>query len=38
LLARAEAVEGLLPFVRYTFPGFEAGEHHQLICEALEAV
>jgi predicted phage terminase large subunit-like protein len=29
---------GLLPFTEYTFPQYEAAEHHRLICEKLEAV
>ena len=33
-----DARESLLAFTEYTFPEFEAGEHHTQICEALERV
>jgi len=38
LLKRREARKGLLPFVEYTMPNFQSGEHHQQIAEALEKV
>lgn len=38
LLRRKKAQEGLMPFVKYTMPEFEDGEHHDQIVEALEAV
>ena len=38
LLARQDSAEHLLPFVRYSFDGYQTGEHHRLICEALERV
>ncbi|TWI04809.1 putative phage terminase large subunit-like protein [Luteimonas cucumeris] len=38
LLARRNARTGLIDFTRYTFPGFEAGDHHKQIASALERV
>jgi predicted phage terminase large subunit-like protein len=38
LQARAAAVDSLIGFTAYTFPEFEAGQHHTAIGEALEAV
>ena len=36
--ARAEAVNSLLGFTKYTFPEWVTGKHHEIICERLEAV
>ncbi|MEW8418207.1 MAG: terminase family protein [Candidatus Thiodiazotropha endolucinida] len=37
-LARLEAQENLISFTNYTFPDFQAGEHHKIIADKLEAV
>src|SRR3990167_3904737 len=38
LLARRKARKKLLDFTQYTLPEFEPGQHHKIICEALEQV
>ena len=38
LLKRKEAHDRLIPFVEYTLPAYEAGNHHRYIAEKLEAV
>lgn len=38
LLHRRRARNGLIDFTTYTKPGFEVGEHHRQIAEALESV
>jgi predicted phage terminase large subunit-like protein len=38
LLARKRSRRDLIEFTRYTFPQYEAAEHHRLIAEKLEAV
>jgi|TARA_R110000787_G_scaffold106961_1_gene214746 predicted phage terminase large subunit-like protein len=38
LLKREEARDGLIPFIEYTLPAYEAGKHHRHIAEKLEAV
>ena len=37
LLKRKEAHDRLIPFVEYTLPAYEAGNHHRYIAEKLEA-